>query len=127
MRYIPHVVCIMLVFALGAILLLIVQYSVQLPSADKDMTYSDFISIILTALGVMLTALTIFLGVLAVVGWTSIESKLRDHSISYFKDQLSSEGPLRAELEELFTEIAYEGIESYKTQQQSNQEEAYRD
>lgn len=127
MRYIPHVVCIMLVFALGAILLLIVQYSAQLPPADKDMTYSDFISIILTALGVMLTALTIFLGVLAVVGWTSIESKLRDHSISYFKDQLSSEGPLRAELEELFTEIAYEGIESYKTQQQSNQEEAYRD
>lgn len=127
MRYIPHVVCLMLVFALGAILLLIVQYSAQLPPPDKDMTYSDFISVILTALGVMLTALTIFLGVLAVVGWTSIESKLRDHSISYFKDQLSSEGPLRAELEELFTEIAYEGIESYKSQQQSNQEEDYRD
>ncbi len=127
MRYIPHIITIMLILAIGASLLLIVQHAAHLPSPDNQMTYADFITIILTALGVMLTALTIFLGVLAVVGWTSIESKLRDHSMSYFKDELSSNGSLRAELEELFTEIAYEGIESYKSQQQPKQEEDYRD
>ena len=49
-------------------------------------------------------------------GWTTIENKLRDHSVNYFKDQLKKNGQLRNELEELIEAIAYEGIDNFKPQ-----------
>ncbi len=122
MRYLPQIVCFMLTFALGAIFLLIVQRAAHLPPPGSDMTYADFIGIMLTALGVMLTALTIFLGVLAVLGWTTFENKLKDHSTNYIQGELSSNGKLRYDLEKLITDIAYRGVENFKAQQGLNPE-----
>lgn len=79
-----------------------------------DLSYVDFLSITLTALSLMITVLGFFVAAASVIGWTTIENKLRDHSVNYFKDQLKKDGQLRNELEELIASIAYEGIENFK-------------
>ena len=84
-----------------------------LPSID-DIKYSDFISITLTALGLMITVLGFFVAAAGVIGWSTLENKLRSHSVEYFSKQLEKEGPLRKELEALFADIAYSGIEGLK-------------
>ena len=85
-----------------------------------DLSYADFLAITLTALALMITVLGFFVAAAGVVGWTTLESKLRDHSVTYFKDQLSKDGELRAELEELFADIAYEGVEEYRKNSNEN-------
>lgn len=98
MRYIPHVVCLLLVLFLGAMLLLVTQHAAHLPPPDSDMTYADFLSLILTALGVMLTVLTIFLGVLAFVGWATFESKMKMSSEEFLEKRFSPADPRYADL-----------------------------
>ncbi|TPG43556.1 hypothetical protein EAH79_07360 [Sphingomonas koreensis] len=83
-------------------------------SFTEDITYTDFISITLTALGLMITVLGLFVAAAGVIGWTTLESKLRSHSVEYFGKQLEKGGPLREELEEFFADIAYSGIEGLK-------------
>lgn len=51
---------------------------------------ADFISIILTALGVILAAMTLILGLLAVVGWTSIQTTVERKVEAISKDHLKS-------------------------------------
>ncbi|MGQ7829398.1 hypothetical protein [Altererythrobacter sp. Z27] len=86
------------------------------PVAAADITYVDFLSITLTALALMITILGFFVAAAGVIGWTTIENKLRDHSVRYFKDQLSKDGDLRIEIEELIVNIAHNGIQNYKSQ-----------
>ena len=90
------------------------------PVGAADLSYADFLAITLTALALMITILGFFVATAGVIGWTTLENKLRDHSTSYFKDQLSKDGELRAELEELFADIAYEGVEEYKKSSSTN-------
>lgn len=85
-------------------------------SGSNDLSYSDFLSITLTALSLMITVLGIFVAAASFIGWTTIENKLRDHSVTYFQDQLSKDGKLREEFEQIISHIAYEGIENFKTQ-----------
>lgn len=56
------------------------------PVSGDDVTYVDFISITLTALALMITILGFFVAAAGVIGWTTIENKLRDHSVKYFKE-----------------------------------------
>ena len=85
-------------------------------SGGNDLTYGDFLSITLTALSLMITVLGIFVAAASFIGWTTIENKLRDHSVTYFQDQLSKDGKLREEFEQIISHIAYEGVENFKTQ-----------
>lgn len=96
-----------------ATIILHVTHTPDLPAAN-DIKYSDFLSITLTALGLMITVLGFFVAAAGVIGWSTLESKLRSHSVEYFAKQLEKEGPLRKELEELFADIAYTGIEGLK-------------
>ncbi len=48
----------------------------------------------------MLTALTIFLGVLAFVGWTTFESKMKSSSEEFLEKRFSPVDPRYAELVE---------------------------
>ncbi|UZW55407.1 hypothetical protein NUH86_00970 [Sphingobium sp. JS3065] len=93
--------------------------------ASTDVSYADFLSITLTALSLMITVLGLFLAAAGVIGWTTLESKLRSHSVDYFAQQLAKDGPLRKELEELFADIAYTGIDGLKAPEQ--QEDPYAD
>ena len=100
----------------GAIVTMVYHSSLA-PGATPslDLKYVDFVSITLTALSLMITVLGFFIAAASVIGWTTIETKLRDHSVSYFKDQLKKDGPLRTELEIIIAAVAYEGVESLKS------------
>ena len=49
--------------------------------ASNDITYADFLSITLTALALMITILGFFVAAAGLIGWTTLENKLRSHSI----------------------------------------------
>lgn len=83
-------------------------------SAPKSIDYVDVVTIILASLSVLLTVLGLGFAVLAVIGWATFESKLRDNSFRYFAEQLGRDGPLRRELESLLVQISLEGVESAK-------------
>ncbi len=85
-----------------------------------DLKYSDFLSITLTALGLMITVLGFFVAAAGVIGWTTLENKLRSHSIEFFQEQLKKDSKLRQELEELIVQVGYTGIENFKAQQGLN-------
>lgn len=115
----------------GAVVTIIYHSTLALGSTPSlDLTYVDFLSITLTALSLMITVLGFFVAAASVIGWTTIENKLRDHSVSYFREQLSKDGKLRAEIEELIAAIAYEGIDNFKAQgdgSASNNEQDFND
>ena len=78
----------------GAALMLIVQSASGLsftPAASLDA--SAFVSIILTALGVILAALALFIGVLAIIGWTTFESKVKNSSEQFLEKRFSTDDP----------------------------------
>lgn len=76
----------------------------------ESIDYKDFVSISMTALGLMLTILGFFVAAASLIGWTTIESKLKDHSIQYFKEQLKEGSELRKKLDEIVSSVAYEGV-----------------
>lgn len=83
------------------------------PISGNDIGYVDFITISLTALSLMITILGFFIAAAGVIGWATLENKLREHSVSYFKAQLSENGELRNEFEKLIIKITHSGIGDY--------------
>ncbi len=116
-----------LLTAAGTSALVTTLYHTALKSGatpSLDLSYVAFLSITLTALGLMITILGFFVAAAGVIGWTTLETKLRDHSMTYFKNQLSKDGELRTELEELFADIAYEGVEKYRNEGKNGEADA---
>jgi hypothetical protein len=87
-------------------------------AAPAEIKYTDVVVIVLTALSLMVTILGIGLAVMAVIGWATFESKLRDSSFSYFAEQLGKDGPLRRELESLLVEISLQGVDKAPQEQE---------
>ena len=79
-------------------------------TSNIRISYIDFISVILTALGVILTAVTLFVGALAVIGWTSIETRLRSHSIEFIGSELREDKPLGRMVRKAVRDAVYEGV-----------------
>lgn len=81
-------------------------------SATETISYSDFISIMLTAISLLMTLLAIFLAVLGVMGWNSIEQRVHQKTEAYLA-KLETEIQRRAEdtIREKTSAIMYEGVE----------------
>lgn len=76
---------------LGAALIVVIQKASGLsPQPAKEMTYAEFTSVILSALGVMLTALTLFLGAVALIGWTSFEGLVERNTSEYLEKRFGT-------------------------------------
>lgn len=85
-----------LLVMLGASLMYVVDAASGLQFAKRgDISASEFTSIILTALGVILAAVTLMLGALAVVGWNSLESraekKVAETARTYLRKRFSED------------------------------------
>jgi hypothetical protein len=79
-------------------------------TSSISISYVDFISVVLSALGVLLMAVTLFVAILAVIGWTSIESKLRAHSIEFIGSELRDDKPLAQMVKKAVRDAVYEGV-----------------
>lgn len=89
---------------IGAALVVVIQIGSGLSFANMTFSSAEFISIILTALGVILAALALFIGVLAVIGWATFESKIKSTSEEFLERRFSTDdlryGELIAEIKE---------------------------
>lgn len=57
---------------------------------DAEIGPSQFVSIILTALGVIIAAVTLFIGALAVYGWVTFETRVVQASEEFLDKRFSS-------------------------------------
>lgn len=67
------------------------------PDASKDtynISYADFVVIMLTAVSVMVTVLALIVGVAAYIGWNSIQGKVKSEVRSYLKTGFKPGKPL---------------------------------
>jgi len=87
-----NVLYIVLLLLTGAAMMYVIEAGSGLQIApDDEVSSAEFISIILTALGVILAALALFLGGLAVIGWTTFEERLKHNSDEFLKKRFSPE------------------------------------
>lgn len=75
-----------------------------------DISYPDLIAIILTALGVIMTVMAIFLAILGVFGWTSISKGVRARATEYLSTELGEGGGLREMVRAQVDEFIYSGV-----------------
>ncbi|WP_336545096.1 hypothetical protein [Sphingomonas kyungheensis] len=62
--------------------------------SQYTLSYADFISIMLTAVSLLITVLAVFLAVVGFVGWTSIEQKAHLKTEEYLQDGFREGGAL---------------------------------
>ena len=92
MRIARNLLFAVLLLLTGAALMYVIQSGSGLQFLPSDKVSSaEFISIILTALGVILAALALFIGGLAVIGWATFEERLKLHSEEFLKRRFSPE------------------------------------
>lgn len=78
----------------GAFLLVVVVKGSGLTfGPNRAVTESEFVSIILTALGVMLTAVTVFLGALAIIGWATFETRVQQSADAFMNRRFADDDP----------------------------------
>lgn len=100
--------------------------------SNYSLSYADFISIMLTAISLLMTVLAIFLGVFGFIGWTSIEQKAHSKTEQFLSSGFADGGRLHRMLFERVEEalrrkteeIMYEGINPIADEPNKDDEEA---
>jgi hypothetical protein len=69
-------------------------------TSSHTLSYADFISIMLTAISLLMTVLAIFLGVLGFLGWTTIEQKVHDKTEEILGNGFKEGGALKEKVEQ---------------------------
>lgn len=112
-----------------------------LNSSNREIDYSDFIAILLTAVTVILGALGFVVALLAFVGWNSIQSKVQDQTEDLISKSLEENGELKELVKSSLkkggalyklvqdeaNKIIYSGIERVSTSQEEDYESELRD
>ena len=74
------------------------------------LSYVDFISVMLSAVSVLMTTLAIFLAVLGVIGWNSIQNRVQDKTNSFLYDEFKEGRSLHTMMVRKIDEYMYKGI-----------------
>ena len=88
-------------------------------TAEYTLSYADFVSVMLTAVSLLMTVLAIFLAVAGFVGWTTIEQKVHAKTEDFLADGFARGGRLDRMVYERVTsairdkteELMFEGVE----------------
>ncbi|KRB79871.1 hypothetical protein ASE00_19435 [Sphingomonas sp. Root710] len=75
-------------------------------TSSYTLSYADFISIMLTAVSLLMTVLAIFLAVFGFVGWTTIEQKVHSKTEDFLTTGFEGDGRLMEMLNERMTTAA---------------------
>jgi hypothetical protein len=99
MKLVRNILSSVVLVLTGAALMYVIQAGSNLTLLPSDrITSADFISIILTALGVILAALALFIGGLAIIGWATFEDRLKHNSEEFLKIRFSTDDERYVEL-----------------------------
>ena len=88
-------------------------------TSSYTLSYADFISIMLTAVSLLITVLAVFLAVAGFVGWTTIEQKVHAKTEDFLASGFAKGGRLDSMVYERVTaairskteELMFEGVE----------------
>lgn len=126
--------------------------SLRFSGANYSLSYADFVSIMLTAISLLLTLLGFFIAILALFGWNSLSARVKEASnefltegfsegatlnkllkensasalTAYLKTGIKEGDPLYVMLKRVSEDINYEGIESFQAEA-SEKDNAKRD
>jgi uncharacterized membrane protein len=81
-------------------------------TSSYTLSYADFISIMLTAISLLMTLLAIFFGVLGVIGWNAISGGVRQRTKDFLEDGFKEGNALHDMLRRRVEEAMYEGVEA---------------
>lgn len=88
---------------------------------DPEIGPAEFISIILTALGVIIAAVTLFIGALAVFGWATFETRVTQASEEFLEKRFSpSDSRYNQLLEDLKEDVRLQILTSQNTEEPEN-------
>ena len=94
MSFIKQAFMVLFWMLIGAILLVVVVKGSGLTfGPNRSVSEAEFVSIILTALGVMLTAVTVFLGALAIIGWATFETRVQQSANAFMNKRFADDDP----------------------------------
>jgi hypothetical protein len=80
-------------------------------SSNYTISYADFIAVMLTAVSVLLVALTIFLAVLGLLGWAAISNGVQTKTEAFLTDGFKEGNPLHKLVESRVAAFVYEGVD----------------
>lgn len=112
------VVLALIVFALvaGAIGSILVPDAAGPQNGTQQITYADFIAILLTAISLILTGLAFVIGIAAFVGWNSVSAKVTADVKIYLVEGFKPGNALHTLLVEEKNKIPYEGAAAITTE-----------
>lgn len=79
-------------------------------ATNEVIPYADFITIMLTAVSVLLTALAIFLAVLGAIGWNSVRSNISDRASKFLEEGFREGNTLHNIVKQKTIEVMYQGV-----------------
>lgn len=84
-------------------------------TSSYTLSYADFVSVMLTAVSLLMTVLAIFLAVVGFVGWTTIEQKVHDKTEDFLVKGFEKGGRLdrvvEDNIERKTEEIMFRGVQ----------------
>jgi hypothetical protein len=79
-------------------------------TSSYSLSYADFVSIMLTAVSLLITVLAVFLAVFGFIGWNAIENRVHEKTKNFLDEEFKEGKSLYNMLETRATEIIYQGI-----------------
>lgn len=86
-------------------------------TSSYTLSYADFVSILLTAISLLVTLLGIVLAVVALIGWNAISEKVKSNTESYLEEGFKEGNDLHTMLRVRATEIMYAGVTPIEDQE----------
>jgi len=78
---------------------------------DANLQYTDFVSILLSLLAVILTALAIMIGIASFIGWNSISRGIENSTIEFLSKESEDGGKLEDMVRKEVREYVYAGFD----------------
>ncbi|KCZ51796.1 hypothetical protein HY29_18335 [Hyphomonas beringensis] len=81
----------------------------------EDITYIDFISLMLTAISLLMTLLAFFIAILGIIGWNAISRGVRVRVEDFLSDGFKDGNELRLMIDEYVQKSMFEGVNTIDT------------
>lgn len=80
-------------------------------TSSYTLSYADFISVMLTAISLLMALLAFFIAILAFIGWNSVSGKVASEVGKYLTEGFKDGQPLHKMLVDQANRARYEGIQ----------------
>ena len=89
-------------------------------TSSYSISYADFVSIMLTSISVLLAALTVFLALVAVVGWNAFNDGVRKRTEDFLQVGFREGGSLQKMLVSRVDSAMFEGVRTVNVDAQAD-------